>query len=460
MKRRNLLVLLVAALFTLTMGVGAAFANWGANANTKVLVSAASTQLDNVAAAANVVYTTVAGEVFAANDTITITLTGGAKFSGVAVTLKSSVVDLGAGLTVAAAPLSGGQLGDTTATWRVVDPTGAAAGDTLTLNSSAAIFDVTGVADAANVDISMTMATVAGLPIGTARSLYAQGGAYVFTGDAAETVTLTTASNIADVAATTGAFTKFVGATITGTATVLTFANDSGAATIPANTAMALNTILFTLTGDFTGIAQVTCVGCTGSDATGDITAGTVNEFLIGNGVAYAVNTAAVAAGANIALAPTFVLDGTTAQTARSFTAKVQNLGEAGNWAAHVAKDTAAIYSISKNGATRYAYNVPNASNVDGAFIRVINTSTQAGKIYGTLTGEDGAVIGTANTTLITSLAAGATEVLTAPELEALFGTWTGRARLRIDAEVPTLEAYCLIRAANGTLTNLSPVAP
>ena len=60
----------------------------------------------------------------------------------------------------------------------------------------------------------------------------------------------------------------------------------------------------------------------------------------------------------------------------------------------------------------------------------------------------------------IASLAAGATEVLTAPELEALFGTWTGRARLTIDAEVPTLEAYCLIRAANGTLTNLSPVAP
>lgn len=456
-------MVLLVALFALTMGAGTASAQWAGPTLKSVLVTADSTQLAAVAAQANAVYTQIAGEAFAANDTITITLSGGATFSGTAVTLQSdcATVDLGGGVNTAAPPLSGGQAGDTTATWRVVDPTGSAAGDTLTLNAVATIFDVTGVTNGADVDLVMTMATVAGLPIGTARSFEAQAGNYVFSGIPAETVTLTTASNIADVAATTGAFTKFTGDTLNGTATVLSFKNDAGAATIP-NIAVAANKVLFTLTGDFTGIDQVTCAAgtCTGSSSAGSIVGGTANEFLIGTGVAYAVNTAAVAAGATIALAPTFILDGTTAQSARSFTAKVASLGDTGNWTAHVAMDTASIYSITKNGVTRYAYNVPNASNVDGAFIRVINTSTQAGKIYGTLTGEDGAVIGTANTTLITSLAAGATEVLTAPELEALFGTWTGRARLTIDAEVPTLEAYCLIRAANGTLTNLSPVAP
>ena len=45
-------------------------------------------------------------------------------------------------------------------------------------------------------------------------------------------------------------------------------------------------------------------------------------------------------------------------------------------------------------------------------------------------------------------------------ELEALFGTWTKRARLVIEAEVSDLEVMGLIRSNTGTITNMSPMAP
>jgi hypothetical protein len=459
--KKAFLVLLI-AVFALSMGTGTALAAWSTAAGFQtVLTTAAAGKLSPVATTANPVYTTVAGEVFAANDLITITLTGGAKFSGAAVTMTPSAgpLDLGNGAGGAAAPISGGTAGSTTATWRVAAG-GNAVGVTLTLNLlTVASIDVTGVTTGSNVDLQMTAVTVGGVPIGTTRSHFTDKAAYLFTGAASEVVAFTATTDTADVSATTGAFTLFTTGLKTGTAPTTTITNSSGAATLPTNLAMALNTILLTLTGDFTGITSVRCTGCTGSSSAGAVDATYPNLFKLGTGVAYAVNTGALAAGAALTTSPLFTLNGTTQQSARSFTMKVQNLGETGNWTAHVIKDTATIYTISKNGKTHYAYNIPNSSNVDGAFVRIINTSSQAGNFYGTMYNESGALIGTAST-LLGNVAAQSTLVLNATQLQTSFGTWTGRARLQVDAEVPTMEVYCLIRAANGTLTNLSPVAP
>lgn len=458
---RKILACLVAVMFIVMTG-GTAFAAWTTGSTLQtVLVTGDSSKLKPVATSADPIYTTVAGEILAANDTITITLTGGAKFSGAAVTLKpSATVDLGAGVAAAAVPISGGIAGSTSATWRVVIG-GGAVGVTYTLNTlTVPSLDVTGVVIGGNVDLVMTMTTLGGLPILTSRSHFTAVGNYLYTGAASEVVTLTARTDTADVAATTGAFTQFTGPTLIGTATVLSIANSSGAATLPTNLAMAAQKILFSLVGDFTGIASVSGTGCTGSSSAGSITGGLANFFLIGTGAAYCVNTAAVAAGATLALAPVFRLNGTTAQAARTFTAKVENLGEATNWLAHVAKDTTTLFTIIKNGVTRHAYNIPNSANVDGAFVRIINTSNQAGKVIGTMYNEAGALIGTASTELIASIAPNSTSVINATDLETRFGTWTGRARLTIDAEVPSMEAYCLVRAANGTLTNMSSVTP
>jgi len=244
--------------------------------------------------------------VFANNDTITVTLTGGAKFHTAVPTLKSSVVDLGAGLTVAASPLSGGAAGDTTATWRVVVG-GGAIGVTYTLNTlTVPSLNVTGVVIGGNVDLVMTMATSTGLPILAARSHFATIGNYLFTGAASETITLTAVTtDTADVSATTGAFTQFAAGLpavgVAGSATALSFKNDSGAATLPTTVNVSIGKVLLALVGDFTGIASVSCAAgtCTGSDSAGLTTGGTANLFLINTGktAAYAVNTAVVAGG-------------------------------------------------------------------------------------------------------------------------------------------------------------------
>lgn len=449
----------------LSLGIGTAFAAWTAGGGVQtVLTTADSTQLKPVKTLANLVYTTVAGEILAANDLITITLTGGAKFTTAVPTLApSATVDLGAGVATAAVPISGGGEGSTSATWRVVVG-GGAVGVTYTLNTfTVAELDVTGVVIGGNVDAVMTMATSTGIEILTPRSYFTDITNYLFTGAASETVTLTTASDTADVSATTGAFTQFTGGVVVGTATVLSLRNDSGATTLPTTVNISAGKILASLVGDFTGVTSVSATGATGSDSAGSTTGGTANFFLINTGMtaAYAVNTAALAGGATLALAPTFTIDGTTSQAARSFTGKLQILVDGATWTAHVAKDTTTLYTIARNGVSRYVYNLPGSANSDQVFVRVINTSTQAGKVYGTLYDQDGTMIGTASTVLSSSLAANATVIFSAADLETLFGdTWTGRARMSIDAELPSMEAMCLIRSANGTITNLSPVAP
>lgn len=470
---KKFLVYLVAFMFVLSMG-GTAFAAWSTGSTLKnVMVTANPSYLQAVGTTTNPLYNIVAAEVLGLNDTITLTLTGGATFSGVAgLTLQPGLtVDLGAGAAAAAGPISGGTAGSTTATWRVVVGGGAVANSYVVNLMTISNINLTAVPAAGNVDLQMTMATATGIPILTARSVRTDTGNYLFTGAASETVNLTQAAAVADVLATTGPFTKFEGAATTATA-VLSFTNNSTATTVPISSDVSAGKILFSITGDFTGITSVRGTGCTGSNSLGVTTGGLSDYFLIGSGTAYCVNTLAVAgAGAAArALAPRLTVNGTTAQTARNFTAGVNVLLDT-VWSAHTATITPAaaadpyLFKITKNGQSAYLYNIPSPDNTNSAaIVRVTNNGTVAGKIYGTLTLNNG----TAYTgTLITSLAAGATQQLTSTEIGTALApgvVWTGtRARLFISSETSAMRVQGTVQQALSTgynNTNFSTIAP
>ncbi len=115
--------------------------------------------------------------------------------------------------------------------------------------------------------------------------------------------------------------------------------------------------------------------------------------------------------------------------------------------------------TLTTNGVTAQALNIPNATNTDQPYIRIYNTSTLAGPIRGTLYAQDGTVL--YNGVLIPSLAAHAVKILTAQDLETLAGaSWTGRAYLTVFGQIPGMDVQLLIRDANGTLVNVSSKAP
>ncbi len=371
MKKNLLAASVAAAVLAMTPVANAA---WTTAATTLNVVSqAVSTTKDDAAAQAAVVYTLALGESLTANDTIEIVLTGGLTFDGTTgVTLQPSAGDIGAGATLAAVPLSGGTAGSTSATWRVI--ANVAAASTLTLNSTGTIFDTNGVAVGNNADVLLTLKTSGGLTIGTASNslnttLETTAGAndaMLFTGVNLTTAALTASTNTAQVS--TGYVYLEDNATdvLTDAVVVNTQSNSAagGSASIPSAPIAAAN-LLYTLAGDFTGVTSVAASGVTGSDSAGVQTGGTAGAFTVdaANGVAYASNTAMLAAGGGTLNINDLVitLDGTTAQAARSFTITTQVLGDA-TWSAHDVQATATATSIARNG-TFFTSNSTGALN-------------------------------------------------------------------------------------------------
>jgi len=332
-------------------GMGTAMAgSWDAATNKTVLTGAHTNNFTAANASSNFVYRTIAGESLAINDTLTITLTGGATFSGTGVTLASNTNDLGAGNAVASAPLSGGGAGATTATWRCL--TAATTGSAFTLNSSAAtIFNVTAVGPNGAVDVLMDMKTSTGTQIGPVnRSLAAAvAGDYAFRGAYALTVVDEAQKDTADVRATVP-YTKFLNNVVNGTATTLTITGSISGISVPNNPFDAKK-ILVSLVGDFTGVSKVTGTNLTGSSSTGDTTGGVAGQFLINadKTAAYGVNTSAQT-NTPMKVAPTFTIDGTTSQSARNFTAKVEGLEQAIVWLPYTYFGHKIHYTIARNG--------------------------------------------------------------------------------------------------------------
>lgn len=117
------------------------------------------------------------------------------------------------------------------------------------------------------------------------------------------------------------------------------------------------------------------------------------------------------------------------------------------------------LVDIRKNGASTRVLNIPSPDNTaDTAFIRINNMSSRAGVVTGTLYGQDGVILGTANTT-IAELKAYEVAVLNSSDIAGKFGisVWTGRAWLQIDSEISQLSVQNLVRNnATNSLLNVS----
>lgn len=125
------------------------------------------------------------------------------------------------------------------------------------------------------------------------------------------------------------------------------------------------------------------------------------------------------------------------------------------------------LVKVVKNGTSIKVLNIPAPQNgTDQAYVRFYNMSSNSGKVFGTLYGQDGTALGTANTLLIDNFAANNVKALSSTDLATAFGlstdaaasAWTGRAWLQIESEVKGLRVQALVRSggAGGVLMNMS----
>jgi hypothetical protein len=152
-------------------------------------------------------------------------------------------------------------------------------------------------------------------------------------------------------------------------------------------------------------------------------------------------------------------VNGTSAIPAESITVSLTGNVNTG-YSANVSLPSSTIATIIRNGSATRALNIPAANNADQVFIRITNTSTLAGKVYGTLYDQSGNVLGTSNSVLAdaATFVPNATVVFAASDLKTKLGIasdWSGRAQLQITAETTAIRAQNTIRASNGTLVNV-----
>jgi hypothetical protein len=112
------------------------------------------------------------------------------------------------------------------------------------------------------------------------------------------------------------------------------------------------------------------------------------------------------------------------------------------------------LYNLKKNGSAHRVLNIPPAGVADKAFIRLYNVSSFAGTVLGTMRDSTGALIGTAGT-VVTTLNPREVKVVNADTLKTLFGDWTGRSRLFLEADIDELRVQSLMRSSD-VLENMS----
>lgn len=440
---KKMLFALLIAVFVVMTAFGTANAAWTTGFATakKILQNSNATTMATQSGVTAIIYTLGAGETLNTNDTLTITLTGGAKFSATAPTLTGS----GAGFTIVGSPT-----GLTTANFRVAEVQNVA--NVVTLNTNATIFDVSAVTG--NVDVSLKAVTSAGgLTIFDKAQTTLTGAAYAFSApQAMESVFTAASTNVADVSATTGAFKKFTGATLTGTAATFSYTNLSEAVnTAPSGQEISANKVVFNVAGVLTGITSVSGTGCTGSNSAGSTTGGAAGFFLIDTAKtnAYCVNTAAIAPSATVALAPVFTIDGTTAQLARGFTASASLLADGTKWAAHTALTPTALYSITRNGSS-FVTNSLGSRNTLKITDRSGGMATAGGAITVTAYDANGVSIPDAGTALL--LLNNATTSITGTALAARFPTGTPM-RYEFSVESSNIDVTNVKASTDGTFS-------
>ena len=410
--KKALLTLLV-AVFILSIGVGTADAGWGANFTTakKVLLNAVSTTLTSASGDAAAKYTLGTGEDLKTDDSIVLTLGGGGVFSTTLSTVYGSYEKAGVGNPT----LLAGSPGTNTATFRVRQAH--AVGETLVFNTTESIFNL----GSQTGDVTFTVKGVVGsltlFNVATTIPPFAAATAM-------ERVVITASTNIADVSEPSGAYKKFLVAgadTVTGTAAAFSYTNLSEAAnSVPLGKDISIGKVVFNIAGTLTGITSVSGTGCTGSSSTGSTTGGTAAFFLIDAGKtnAYCVNTAAITPLGQVALAPVFTLDGSTAQTARAFTASASFLADT-TFGAHTVLSPTAIYSITRNGSS-FGTNSVGTRNTIKITDRSGGLATAGGVITITAYDANGLLL-TRTATAILPLLNNATWSMTGTSLAALF---------------------------------------
>jgi len=437
--RKTFLAFLV-AVFVLSIGMTAADAAWtsGVATTKKICSYTNSTTLAAQTADYNVAYRTGAGETMLSTDYITVTLTGGAKFSTTApaLTVVQSCTELGSACGAGTFAIVGSASGQITGNFESSGITGV--GSAIILNSNGStIFDVSAVTG--NVDVLMAAKKGgSGLVIWADKSLYGTTGLakYLFSAPAVCAATeIVAATDIANVSATEGPYKGFTGAvtSTTGTATSANFQLFPAAIGeySPAPQPLSAAKLLWTITGSLTGVASVNASGAgivTSSDSTGSQTGGTINKFAINTAKtdAYASNTTAIATAAATSNdpKPQFVIDGTTAQTARGFTVKIDVLADGTIWAAHTAKAATALYSITRNGVS-FVTNSVGARNTIKVTDRSGNMPTGGGNIIVTAWDVNGNSIPESSSATALKLNSHETKSITGTELIARFPTGT-----------------------------------
>jgi len=392
--------------------------------------------------ATRAVYQLGGSEGLAPNDTILITLTGGAVWSSTRPTLTPSAGSLGNGLS-ATLPLSGGNPGENTALWRVVD-NNVTGGTTFTLNSDAAIYDLSALYSP--VDLQMSVSTATGIPVGQPnQSLNAQLQSGPSAGDALQFnfVNLTTSAATIDTPATdiaqvTEKYRLFEKNALTTKTTGFTITSNATGSGIPAAN-IDSGRLVFTISGDFNGIESVSGSTITGSDSTGNQEGGTYGQFTIDRsiGKAWGSNTSPIAPGASQTNLITMFADGVTEQGDRSFTLEVEVSDTGFDFLAHTVIPKTTINTIASNG-TFFSTNTFGPQN----YIKVTDSSGSATTSGGDIIimafdGNGAEVLPVAGAPLLpTAIGSDATVIIAGADLLANFPD-----AVRIDFLVNTLSA-------------------
>ena len=153
-----------------------------------------------------------------------------------------------------------------------------------------------------------------------------------------------------------------------------------------------------------------------------------------------------------------YSVTGSTAIPAKVYTAQLVAVSAAPAAYAVSSFTGLAAGEIVHDGSETIALNVTSSDNpTDATFIRVSNVSaTDHGPVTAVLYAEDGTVLGMGQ--LVADLLPNSTAKFTSAQVATALGatTWTGRAKLKITAEIPagSLRVQNLIRT-NGILTNM-----
>jgi hypothetical protein len=385
---------------------------------------------------------------------INVTLDNGAKFSG-----SPTATCQNATGSTATATLNLGGNGSNNAVFTVGLPTAGTSGGYSSCQTLIPALTVTGAHNTVNANITYTYGTLASSVDAGAVITWKKGLAATLTG------------NQNPVALVTGGFINMSGG-ISGSPSLnvsagtlrFSMAGISAASTsvdlswnISAGDAMAAGSGSITLAGlplgalDATSSLWIVTASeeCTAGTKVATATGGLASVTFSG------LNTATMSAGVNVCMR----FNGTTAIPEGAITATV-GARALTNYTTDTSLSNSTLSTFSRNGSSTRAMNIPNVTNTDQAFIRVTNTSPIAGKLYGTMYGQDGVVLGTANVVLATNtvFTPNVTLVFDAATLKTTMGIsadWAGRAQLVLTAETTGMRAHNLIRVANGTLVSV-----